>query len=106
MHTFTLYLTKMARFSLPVALMTAVLMKGSVQSALLSEDIEAGPGYQELWFNQTLDHFNPTDTRKWQHRFLPVPPAASNWLSPTRACGAALLIVISFPLYTAGCHGL
>ena len=34
---------------------------------MLSDDI---PPYKESWYTQTLDHFNPTDYRTFQQKYL------------------------------------
>lgn len=35
-----------------------------------AEDVQAYPSYQELNYNQSLDHFNPESHTRWSHRYL------------------------------------
>lgn len=57
------------RTRVPLRLFSFLLSFSSLLQCEISA-AAASTSYQTLYYNQTLDHFNPTDSRRWSHRYL------------------------------------
>ena len=66
----------MMRTSLSIALITFILIKGSVSVHIFQtsqesyDETKASKVYDVKWYNQTLDHFSFTTTERFQQKYL------------------------------------